>query len=99
MDRPAEPCASYSPLHGGIRGRVGQRGLHSEGAAIKHAATVVGSLMEEYERRGHDAAKDGAPCGWVFETAPMRNDGEDGAVKRLKEAYAAALGERTGDVG
>ena len=27
----------------------------------------------------------------------MRTDGEEGALKRLKEAYQAALGERTWD--
>lgn len=75
------------------RGAASQRGK-----LFKHAATIAGALMNEYVRRVHDAAVNGSPCGWIFETAPMaRTDGAGGAVRRLKEAYAAALGKKMWD--
>lgn len=86
--RPTESSEGHSPMHFRIRGKARQRSRHAKGHLIKHAATVVGVLMDEHVRRGHDFAKNGAPYSCMFEAAPMRSDGEDGAVKRLKEANA-----------
>ena len=67
------------------------------GQLFRHAATVVGKLMEEYKTRGLWARGKLAPCGWMFETAPMKSYGHEGAVERLQLAYAAVLGRRAWD--
>ena len=85
------PCTEGS-VAGQGRGATTHRGQ-----LFRHAATVVGKLLEDYARRGLGGEGQLAPCGWMFETAPMRTEGKGGAVARMKEAYSAALGERTWD--
>ena len=80
------PCTE-----GSVAG-LGRGASTHRGKLFKHAATVVGSLMEEYARRGWWTEGCLAPCGWIFETAPMKSEGEGGAVTRMKEAYSVALG-------
>ena len=76
---------------------LGRGASTPRGQLFRHAATVVGRLMEEYHARRLWDEGMLAPCGWIFETAPMKTQGHEGAVERLQAAYSAVLGRRTWD--
>ena len=67
----------------------------SRGRVFLAGLAVIGRVIDEYKRRGvlppHGNASF-APCGWLFETAPLRHGDTRPGVEELRLLYGTTMG-------
>ena len=67
----------------------------SRGRVFLAGLAVIGRVIDEYKRRGvlppHGNAPF-APCGWLFETAPLRHGDARPGVEELRLLYGTTMG-------
>ena len=67
----------------------------SRGQVFLAGLAVIGHVIDEYRRRGLTAPQGScafAPCGWLFETAPIRPSDGRPAVCELRTLYGMTMG-------
>ena len=89
-----------APCTEGSQAGMGLGPSTRKGQVFLAGLEVVGSVLDEYRHRNL-APQHGdtrfAPCGWLFETAPLQSTDDRPGVQELRHIYSITMGEKALD--
>ena len=88
--------AMTAPCTAGSAAGRGEGPGAAAGQVFLSCLAIVGHIFDEYAARGL-SQPGSAPCGWLFETSPLRDADDRPGVRSLDRLYTTAMGQRAVD--